>query len=124
MVKATLEDVGGRFALFVRQGPAVYRKAVLPTVQATAFEVRARMRRGAPVGPDAPHIRDDVEVDVSELTALVGYITKPEQAAVALYNEYRPNKQPFMRAALEDEADEFRRAVTKALHHAERALSR
>ncbi len=65
------------------------------------------------------------------LTAYVGYIDATEaagphntstQAAVALFNEYKPNQQPFMRPSAEAETPDFVRRATDALGQLDRHL--
>lgn len=122
-ITTVLEDVNGSFARFLRTAPKEFRQELAHVVKQTVFGVGQRMKANAPVGPDAPHIRNDVETTARGLGGKVGYLTNPDQAAVALYNEFRPNKQPFMRKSAEDEAGEFRARATKALQKAGRSLS-
>jgi hypothetical protein len=131
-ITVTLEDVNGSFARFLREAPRVARKEVAFAVQKATFQVAQRMRASAPVGPDAPHIRDAITTTQRGLTGQAGFINATEpagpnnsatQAEVALYNEYTPNKQPFMRPAAEAEASGFVRGVREALGRVERTLS-
>ena len=112
-IRNVLEDVDGSFARFLRTAPREVRQALAAAVKKSAFAVGQRMKALAPVGPDAPHLREDVEVEARGLTARVGYLTaKPAapgsdatQPDVALYNEYAPNAQPFMRPAFDSQKE-------------------
>ncbi len=86
----------------------------------------------APVGPDAPHIKDAVTYKQRGQMALVGFLDATQPAApnseasmadVALFNEYVPNGQPFMRPAAEQEDADFRKRVTQAIQKMDRDLS-
>jgi hypothetical protein len=73
----------------------------------------------------APHIQDEIEVKTRGLTARVGLLDPGPtgiEADVALFNEYAPNKQPFMRPAAEAEASEFQRHITRAIQKMEGKL--
>jgi hypothetical protein len=101
----------------------------------------ARKRLNAPVLltadalADDAHIRDAITFTQRGNSAAVGLLaqdfggdsagdgTGATMAEVALYNEYSPNKQPFMRAAAEAEDGPFRRRIEDALQSIERALS-
>lgn len=127
-IGVTIEDVGGSFAKFIKTAPAAVKLDLQHAVRLSAFAVGQRMKALAPVGPDAPHIREDVEVKMGRgLTARVGYFggtgDASDQPHIALYNEFRPNKRPFMRPAAQNEAGDFTRRVTDALKRSERALS-
>jgi len=125
-------DVGGSFRRFIDHAPKEYRRLISGEVKTTAFALQQRMKAKAPVGPDAPHIRDFVTHDVRGLTARVGFIDATDAAApssdasigdVAAYNEWNPNKQPFIKVSAEAEAPDFVRRVTSAIGQAERILS-
>lgn len=127
-----IEDVGGSFARFMREAPKEMRKLLAGEVKATAFSLERRIAFKAPHGPDAPHIKERVTHKARGLSAQVGYIDATEPAApgnpasiadVALYNEYRPNKQPFMRPAAEAEASDFVKRITVGIGKVERSLS-
>jgi hypothetical protein len=127
-----IEDVGGSFAKFLKNAPKDMRAYLQDAIEKTAFAMAGRMRAGAPVGPDSPHIRDAVTYKRRGLTAQVGFIDATEAAGpdntatladVALYNEYSPNKQPFMRPAAEAEASDFTRRMKAAVTQAEHSLS-
>jgi len=127
-----IEDVGGSFARFVKNAPKDVRSALNDAVKKTCFAMEGRMSVLAPKGPDSPHIKDAVTHKVRGLTGQVGFIDATQQAGadndatladVALFNEYSPNKQPFMRPAAEAESSDFVRRATHALTQAERNLS-
>jgi hypothetical protein len=123
-----IEDVDGSFKRFIQKAPKEVRANLQDAVRKTAFGVGQRMRANAPVGPDAPHIRNDIDVQHGRgLSSKVGYFggsdNSSDQAHIALYNEFKPNAQPFMRPAAEDEESSFRQLATAALKNAERSLS-
>jgi hypothetical protein len=127
----TIEDVGGSFARFLKQAPKVVRHAVIDAVELTAFSLSKRMEQDAPVGPDAPHIKDYVTWKRRGMTAQAGYIDATDAAGpgnaatiadVAAMNEYAPNKQPFMRPAAEREAPIFVKRMKNAMQDVERLL--
>lgn len=127
-----LEDVGGSFARFIRETPKLANQYRFDVVEKTAFAMANRMRALAPVGPDAPHIRENITHKRRGGMAMVGVLDGAEPAApgstasladVALFNEYSPNKQPFMRPAAEAEAPYFVRRMTDAMQQLERDLS-
>lgn len=117
-----LDDVGGSFAKFVKNAHKTLVKHVEPRVDKSARLMVEKMRAAAPVGPDAPHMRDAITYQRIGKMAEIG-IFDPEQAQVALYNEYTPNRQPFMRAAAEQSDGEFVRQVTDGIAQMERDLS-
>lgn len=130
--RITIEDVGGSFARFLKDAPRIARASIADAVKQTAFSLSRRMGAGAPVGPDAPHIKENITFEAKGMRAEVGFINATEPAApgssatiadVALYNEYRPNAQPFMRPAAEAEQSDFTRRVTVAIQQMERSLS-
>ncbi len=127
-----LEDVGGSFARFLKECPKVAKAYIQDAVEKTAFALAQRMKTTAPVGPDAPHIRDAVTYRRRGQMAMVGFLDANQAAApgstatmpdVALFNEYAPNRQPFMRPAAEQEDRDFRKRVTAAIQRMERDLS-
>jgi hypothetical protein len=127
-----LEDVGGSFARFLRDAPKEMRQQLQAAVKTTSFAMQQRMKAMAPVGPDAPHIRDAVTHSVRGLVGKVGFIDATAPAGpgnsasigdVALYNEYSPNNQPFMRPSAEAESSDFVRRMKAAVTQAERSLS-
>jgi hypothetical protein len=53
-----LEDVGGSFKRFLAAAPREARAYIHDAVEKTAFSLQQRMKALAPMGEDAPHIRD------------------------------------------------------------------
>jgi hypothetical protein len=138
-----IED-DGSFRRFIRRAPLEARRAMLEAITATASGVKNRVQSRAPVGPDAPHIKDDVDVRLGKASARtiwakVGYLSeKPAggsdpdatQPAVAFWQEYgrhgkTGNRRPtrFMFSSAEDETDNYRGRVIRALRDAERRLA-
>ncbi len=127
-----VEDVGGSFARFRSESPKVFRQVLYDALERSGFALEQRMRAAAPVGPDAPHIRDYITSKRYGYVEQVGYIDATDQAGpnntasiaeVALYNEYHPNLQPFMRPSAELELKDFKSRMEKALGDVERSLS-
>lgn len=127
-----IEDVGGSFRRFLDSEKTIARAYLYDAVEKTAFALSLRMSAEAPVGTDEPHIRDNVTYKRRGMTAQVGFIDATQAAGpdnpasladVALYNEYHPNVQPFMRPAAEAEAKDFIRRVEDAIRRVERDLS-
>ncbi len=127
-----LEDVGGSFKAFLAKAPREARALLHDAVEKTAFSLQQRMKALAPIGPDAPHIRDAIRYVRRGQRAEVGLIDATEPAApgstatmaqVGLFNEYNPNTQPFMRPAAEAENVDFTKRVTKAIQQFEQNLS-
>jgi hypothetical protein len=121
------------FDRFLRQAPSEFRTALSACVRKAAEDIADRMEAFAPVGPDAPHIKDEIKVRGArgkQLTARIGYFDqtpssergKATQPMVALFNEYAPNDQAFMRPAANAEADTFAKRATDAIRAAERNL--
>jgi hypothetical protein len=131
-ISVHLEDVGGSFARFLREAPKVARAEVGQAVKVTSFALAQRMKANAP-GPSEmpPHIKDAIASSARGLTGRAGILDDggesgspgASQADVALFNEYSPNKQPFMLPAAEATKNEFRVAVTRALSKVEQQLS-
>jgi hypothetical protein len=140
-VGVVLED-DGSFKRFIRKAPGEARRAMLQAITATAGGVKTSVKSRAPVGPDAPHIKDDVDVRLGKesartIWAKVGYLSeKPAggsdpdatQPAVAFWQEYgrgsgkrRPTR--FMLPAAEGETGAFLSRMIKALRDAERRLA-
>ncbi len=127
-LKVTFEvrDLDGSFRRFIRTAPKEAKSAMSDAVSKTTFAVWQRMRARAPVGPDAPHMRDALDTKLPRRDALsgqAGIFDNDDQAHVALYNEYRPNRQPFMRQATVDESAMFFQRAIRALRQVESNLS-
>lgn len=127
-----VEDVGGSFAQFLKRAPRETRAALHDAVEHTAFALQQRMKALAPVGPDAPHIRDAITYQRRGQRADIGLLNATEPAApgstasladVGLYNEYNPNRQPFLRPAAEREDRDFVQRVRDAMRRVEQTLS-
>jgi hypothetical protein len=127
-----IEDVGGGFQRLLNAEKTIARAYLYEAVEKSAFALARRMEADAPFGPDAPHIKERVTYKRRGMTAQVGYIEATEAAGpdndasvadVALYNEYHPNQQPFMRPAAEAEAKDFIRRIEDAIRHVERDLA-
>jgi hypothetical protein len=125
-----IEDVNGSFKRFLDQAPKVARQYLSTAVFLTAGGIQKQMEANAPQGPDGEgltpgtHIKAMVEHRGRNkgLHAQVGYF-EPDDAAVALFNEYLPNKQPFMRPAASSESEPFKARAMRALEQCERDLS-
>lgn len=125
-IPVTIEDVNGSFARFVRTAPKIARMYLSDAVSKTTFAVVQRMKATVAVGPDAPHIKDDLEAKLPRrdgLSGRAGIFDNDEQAHIALYNEYRPNEQPFMRISALNEEPNFRARAIAALKRVEVDLS-
>jgi hypothetical protein len=130
-----LEDVGGSFKRFLAAAPREARAALHDAVEKTAFSMQQRMKALAPIGPDAPHIRDTISYKRRGQRAEIGLLqgeggdqpsapgSNASMADVGLFNEYNPNAQPFMRPAAEAENADFTKRVAAALAQVERNLS-
>ncbi len=116
-----IEDVKGSFAKFIKNAHKTLEKHVETSIDKAAQSVVERMRSAAPVGPDAPHMRDAITYRRRGKMAEIG-IFDEEMAQVALFNEYSPNHQPFMRLAAEQSDSDFVRKVTEAIVRMEQAL--
>lgn len=130
-----LEDVGGSFKRFLAEAPREARAALHDAVEKTAFALQQRMKALAPMGPDAPHIKELITYARRGQRAQIGILesagggspaapgSTATNAEVALYNEYNPNRQPFMKPAAEAEDRDFTRRVSDAMKQVERNLS-
>lgn len=70
----------------------------------------------------APKLTGAMSRALSTDGAVVGILDNDQEADVALFNEYSPNHQPFMRPALQAEASDFRRQLEDSLKLAESKL--
>lgn len=126
-ITAYVEDVGGSFLRFIKSAPKEASKEIGGAVKLAAFGLRQRMRASAPRSdPEfAPHIQDQIDVYSRGLSARVGLLDQGStgiEADIALFNEYAPNRQPFMKPAAEAESSDFQRGVERALKAMERKL--
>jgi hypothetical protein len=69
----------------------------------------------------APRLTGQMASKLTVDGSVIG-IFDPEQAEVALFNEYSPNHQPFMRAAAQASIGDFEAAVTDGIVEAEAEL--
>ena len=101
-----IEDVGGSFARFLKQAPKVARAEIAKAVAKTAEHLADEMFDNAPPRSDTPpHVKDAIDYESRGLSGKAGVLAGSEpaggtdgttQGMVALFNEYAPNKQPFM----------------------------
>lgn len=141
-ITVEIVDVNGNLKRFSEIAPRELKRRLAVPVLAAAVRLQRRMAHDAPVGPDAPHIAEAVSFKQTGLRAEVGYRAEdfggdpaneshPEtwdgslvtNALVAAFNEFSPDKQPFMRDAAEVEATSFAAGVGEALKSVERALA-
>jgi hypothetical protein len=131
-VTVSLEDVGGSFKRMCEEAPKLARQMMGTAVFTTAMKTLSAMEAAAPEGPDdegltpGEHIRLDLETQWTSgrpLSARVGIFDNDGQAHVALYNEYEPNQQPFMRTSLFAQESAFHAAASAALVSIERKLA-
>lgn len=104
------------FTPFLEQAPTVLKAAGRRGAQQTTPKVLARMEANAP---------RLTGVMASRLTAnggQVGIFDNSEEASVALFNEYSPNHQPFMRPAAQSSVGDLIEAMTSAIQGAEADL--
>jgi hypothetical protein len=117
-----------------RRAPVEAQKAMLAAITQTSGAVAARMKARARVGPDAPHIKDDVDVRVAKKSAKVGFLSaKPAggtdpnatQPQVAMWQQYGTDDASgdgFMSRSAEDEASGYASRMIRALKRAEQSL--
>lgn len=122
-----IEDVGGSFLRLMKTAPKMARQDIGVAVKLSAFSLGQRMKALAPRSDAqfAPHIQDEIEVASRGLTARVGILEPGPtgiEADVALFNEYAPNAQPFMKPAAEAQTADFKRNVERALQKMEGKL--
>lgn len=135
-VTIRIVDVDGSLRKFIRTFPQLTKDECTKAIRTTARRVLQRMEAKVAVGPDAPHLRDDLSYEVGN-KSLFGRIGILEDAAqklaapgsdatqgeVAIMNEYKPDRQPFMGNSLRAEADAFAALVEKGLQAAVRSVS-
>ena len=121
-ISITIEDVNGSFARLIKQAPKEARSFLSQAVATTTVAVSQRMRARVPV--DEGELKAAIDVRLPKGTRLAGEagVFDGEQAGVALYNEYQPNVQPFMRPSAQDEAEDFKQRAIKALKKLESAF--
>jgi hypothetical protein len=122
-ITVEIEDIGGSFAKMLRDAPKLCRAYLSRAVTDTTLAVRDRMEKGVPV--DEGDLYEAIDVQVPKKTGLMGragVFNNPELVSRALFNEYIPNKQPFMRPAALDESSAFEKRARRALAQLEAAL--
>ena len=130
-VTVELEDVNGSMARLIRETPKAVRRFLSTAVFLTAGGVRREMEAGYNLGPAGEgrtpdqHLKLDVEHrgKTGSLHARVGIFDDEDQVAVALYNEYNPNRQAVQRKAAQAESEPFKQRALRALAQCERYLS-
>jgi hypothetical protein len=117
-ITTRLEDVNGSFKRMIEQAPKETKALLSAAVQTTTFALGQRMKAMAPVSDEAPHMRDDITIKVRGLNGRAGILKgegENDSAHVALYNEFVPNKQPFLRPAAFAERSDFARRAKEAI---------
>ncbi len=121
-----LVDVDGSFKRMVNEAPKLAKKLLGTAVFLTADRVLQDMEAHAPKGPDGEgltpdeHIADDLSHNWKSgrpLSAQVGILGTGDnpQAHVALWNEYSPDRQPFMGPAARVGSATLLKAATEAM---------
>lgn len=110
-------DIFDTFTAFTERAPAVLRAAAYRGAHRTAPRVLARMQAAA------PRLTGAMAAKLTADGGLVGIFDDPEEASVALFNEYSPNHQPFMRPALQSEGSGLIASVTEEVGAAEAELA-
>lgn len=128
-----IEDVGRRFERLFKVGPKVFRAELAKAVSKTTIHLADEMFDTAPPRSDAPpHVKDAIDYETRGLTGKAGILKGDEpagggegttQGMVAVFNEYAPNAQPFMRPAAEKEHPQFVKRAAAALGRGEKLLS-
>lgn len=128
----TLEDVGGTFKRFVTEAPKLVKALLGTAVFTTSRRVLGAMEANAPMDTTGGGLTpgEHIKLDLEEtwkasypLSAKIGIFNNDAQAHVALFNEYMPNEQPFMRPALKANEGLFLAEVTRALKNIERQFA-
>jgi hypothetical protein len=125
-----ITDVNGSFARFTSQGGKMLRERLSHAIGLTAVALQARAEQEAPYGPEGEgadpsgHIRLELETRQRSgaLFAEVG-VYDPLGAEVALFNEYTPDRQPFLRPAAQQVDRLFTQNSQEAIAQLERDLS-
>lgn len=126
-----IEDVGGRFASLDKRAMKSLRKHLGAAVAKTTAHVADEMFDNAPPRSEVPpHVKDAIDYVVRGLVGRAGILHGEEpagndatQGEVAVFNEFSPNKQPFMRPAAEKEVPLYRKRAEDALGKMERELA-
>lgn len=110
-------DAGGRTKRWISRAHDVLRKEVITRgTHPTAKSILGSMQDRAPRLTGAMASKLTVDGGV------VGILDDSEAASVALYNEFSPNHQPFMRPAARANESTLDQRATAALQSAERLV--
>ena len=122
-ITITIEDVNGSFARLLKQAPKEARSFLSQAVATTTTSVAMRMRARVPV--DEGELKAAIDTKLPRGNGLSGHagVFDPTQAEIALYNEYHPNEQPFMKPSAQDESEDFKQRAIKALKKLEAAFT-
>ena len=124
-------DVGGRFTGLAKNASREFRRALAGAVAKGTERLADEMfDLSPPRSDDPPHVKDAIDYTSRGLSGKAGILNGAESAGsgdttmgeVALFNEYDPNDQPFMRPAADNVANDFANDCTQALERAVRAL--
>lgn len=125
-ITMTIEDVNGSFARLIKEAPKEARAFLSKEVSVTTFAVFQRMQaRVRSIAYLTGDMHDALEARLPKGNRLHGQagVWDPEQAQIAIYNEWAPNKQAFARPAAADEAEAFKQRSIRALKKLESAFS-
>jgi hypothetical protein len=130
-ITVDLVDLNGSFRRFYTQAPKVVRAALKGVVTKGADRLSDEMYDRAPPRSEAPpHVRDAIDVKQVGLSAKVGILNGEEASGtdatmgeVALFNEYAPNRQPYMLPAANATTRPLEDMARKALAKVEQELS-
>lgn len=133
-VTVRIVDVDGSLRRFIKKFPELVRAEAAKEVSTTARSVLKRIETRIAVGPDAPHLRDDLSYEAKGLLGRIGILedaagkqaapgSEATQGEVMLYNEFRPNRQPVLGNSVRAEANEFGARIAKALQRAVSSVS-
>lgn len=116
-----VEDVRGSCARLVKQAPKKVRQFLSTAVFLSTAGVLHNMEAIVPV--DEGDLKNALEFTHRGLHGRAGVLNDPEQAEIAQFNEYSPNRQKFMKPAAEQESEPFRQRAIRALEQMERYLT-
>jgi hypothetical protein len=130
-IRVDVVDVNGSFARFSSRAPKAMRAELKKLVTRIANRVSDEMYDKAPPRSEVPpHVRDAIDVKQVGLTARVGILdgegdsgTDATMGEVALFNEYSPNRQPFVRPAAVASERPAAEYASKTLAAVERELA-
>ena len=116
-----IEDVKGSFKRMCEVAPKKAREFLSRAVLLTTAGVLTRMETAVPV--DQGDLKTALTMTHKGLHGRAGVLDDPDQAEVAVFNEYAPNRQPFMKPSAEAESNDFKKRAEYALEQMERYLS-